>query len=395
MSNEMMVGVNANLADSFSAARGPADDKDLRMWLPRFALEDWFARYKPECDVNIGSSDVEPVTVADLLEPDTRVGDVSLEYGGASGSLALREQVSELHPGTGASDVQCTTGATEAVLALYSAILRPGDHVVVVTPVYQLLVDLPTALGATVTEVPLVRDGERWVLPAIAVANAVRNTTRAIVVNSPNNPTGWTATDTQLAELAVLAHDIGAVLVSDEVYRGIGPVTSTAVQLHASAVVVGSVSKTYGTAGLRVGWVVTRDAELRDSLRTVRYWTTLSSSPLTDSMAVHTLRAASRLLDRANRIVDVNADLVRDFVAARDDVDHVAPQGGTTAWVELLAHDAEDVARRLAVEHRVFTVPSKALCTPGHHLRIGLGRVDLERGLSALTRILEDPRSRR
>lgn len=360
------------------------------MLLPRFTLEDWFARYKPGCAVNMGSSDVEPISVADLLEPGARLDDIALGYGGAIGSAALREQVAALHPGTDASDVQCTAGATEAVLAVYAALLQPGDHVVVVTPAYQLLVDLPAALGASVTAVALVRDGDRWALPTAAVADAVRDSTRAVVVNSPNNPTGWTATDTQLTELAALALDAGAVLVSDEVYRGIGPATRTAVQLHDGAVVVGSVSKTFGTAGLRVGWVVTRDEELRDRLRTVRYWTTLSSSPVTDALAVHTLRAAPRLQARATRIVGDNAALVRDVVAGRDDVDYAAPQGGTSAWVELLTHDAEEVARRLAVEHEVFTVPSTALRAPGQYLRIALGRNELERGLHALTRVLDD-----
>ena len=371
------------------------DDEDLNMFLPRFALEDWFAHYKPGCTVNMGSAAVEPISVADLLEPGARLDDIPLGYGGAIGSAALREQVAALHPGPDASDVQCTVGATEAVLALYAALLRPGDHVVVITPAYQLLVDLPATLGASVTAVALARDGDRWVLPSAAVADAIRDTTRAVVVNSPNNPTGWTATDAQLTELATLAHDAGAVLVSDEVYRGIGPATSTAVQLHGSAVVVGSVSKTYGTAGLRVGWVVARDEELRDRLRTVRYWTTLSSSPVTDALAVQTLRAAPRLQARATRIVVANAALVRDVVDGRDDVDHAPPQGGTTAWVELLTHDAEDVARRLAVEHRVFAVPSTALSTPGHHLRIALGRNDLERGLHALTRVLDAAPARR
>lgn len=365
------------------------------MLLPRFALEDWFARYKPGCAVNTGSSDVEPISVADLLDLGARLDDISLGYGGPIGSAELREQVAALHPGTDAPDVQCTAGATEAVFALYAALLRPGDHVVVITPAYQLLVDLPATLGASVSAVALARDGDRWVLPSAAVAGAVRDTTRAVVVNSPNNPTGWTATDAQLTELANLAHDAGAVLVSDEVYRGIGPATSTAVQLHSSAVVVGSVSKTYGTAGLRVGWLIARDEELRDRLRTVRYWTTLSSSPVNDALAVQTLRAAPRLQARATGIVAGNAALVRDFIDGRDDIDHAPPQGGTTAWVELLTHDAEVVARRLAVEQQVFTVPSSALRTPGHHLRIALGRTELERGLHALNRVLDDTPARR
>ena len=358
------------------------------MIFPRFALEDWFARFKPGCHVNMGSSDIEPVAVSEILESPQTLGGITLGYGGALGSDALRQQVASTYENVEPQHVHAFTGATEAVFCLYAALLGQGDHAVVITPTYQLLVDLPIAVGASVTSVPLNRYAEGWSLSTAAVAAAINEKTRLVVVNSPNNPTGWVADDAQLAELAALAETRGAVLIADEVYRGLGTSTSSAVDLHRTAIAVGSVSKTFGVAGLRVGWIVARDPDVRDRLRTARYWTTLSSSPVTDAMAVQVLRASTTLLKRSEQIITANSGLLRSFVFDRSDIAYTASSAGTTGYVQLLGREAESVARRLAEVHGVFTVPSTALLAPGQYLRVALGRVGLAHGLAALRAVL-------
>ena len=356
---------------------------------PRFALEDWFARYKSSCHINMGSSDVEPIALADLRDAQQSHDAITLGYGGVLGSETLRASIASTHAGVDSEHVHSFTGATEAVFCLNAAMVGPGDDVVVVTPTYQLLVDLPRSFGASVTHVPLTHEVGGWSLSTDSVAAAMTPATRMVVVNSPNNPTGWVAEHTQLEELAALTSAVGAVLVGDEVYRGLGRRTSSVVDVDESAVSIGSVSKTLGVAGLRTGWIVARDSALRDRLRTARYWTTLSSSPVTDALALSALAAAPTLLGRARRIVEANNGLLESLADDRGDVRYSPPHGGTTGYLELLDNEAEVVARRLAVDHGVFTVPSTAMLAPGQHLRIALGRDGLADGLDALQETLD------
>ena len=360
----------------------------------RFTLEDWFARYKAACPLNITSSDVEPLTLRQVL--DDMDGELagawsalSLGYGASRGSDLLRAEIASTHVDLEPDQVHCFTGATEAYAAVAAATLGAGDHAVVVTPAYQLLTEVPRALGARVTEVDL-RPQEGWRFDLDRVAAALNEATRLVVVNTPNNPTGSALSRAELGALVDLTARAGARLLLDEVYRGleVEPVPAGA-DLADHVISLSSVSKVYAAAGLRVGWVAVRDADLLDRLRTGRYYTSLSGSVTSDLLAAAVLRAREQLLRRSRALVQAGATVLRDFAAQHpEDVDLVAPRGGTTAYPRLRRRSAEQVAVELAEQHGVFVAPSSVLLTPGEHLRVGLGRADLPAGLERLGDVL-------
>ena len=367
---------------------------NFRMRYERFALEDWFARYKAACPLNIASSDVEPLTLRQLLDgmDDELAGAWSalpLGYGASRGSDLLRAEIASTHADLEPDQVHCFTGATEAYGAVAAATLGAGDHAVVVTPAYQLLTEVPHALGVSVTEVDL-RPQEGWRVDLERVAAALTDRTRLVVVNTPNNPTGSALSYAELAALVDLTARAGARLLLDEVYQGLEaePLPAGA-DLADHVISLSAVSKVYGAAGLRVGWVAARDADLLDRLRTGRYYTSLSGSVTSDLLAVAVLRAREQLLERSRALVEAGTAVLRDFAAEHlEDVDLVAPRGGTTAYPRLRRRSAEEVAVELAEQHGVFVVPSSVLLTPAEHLRVGLGRADLSAGLERLGVVL-------
>ena len=129
----------------------------------------------------------------------------------------------------------------------------------------------------------------------------------------------------------------GAVLISDEVYRLLEADPAdrlpAAVELSERAVSVGVMSKAFGLAGLRIGWIATRDRDLLARAAARKDWTTICSSAPSEVLSIIALRARDALLSRARAIVDGNRALATAFAAAHADQLEWAPsRGGTTAF---------------------------------------------------------------
>ena len=169
-----------------------------------------------------------------------------------------------MYAGIEADDVVTFAGADEAIFLALNAILRPGDHAVVIWPAYQSLHEVAHAAGADVTLVPLDPDG--WELDVEELRRAVRPTTRVLIVNFPHNPTGALPSRRTIAAVEAIAAEVGAHLFSDEVYRHLeqdpADLLPAAAESGGRTISVGVMSKSFGLAGLRIGWLATKDREL-------------------------------------------------------------------------------------------------------------------------------------
>ena len=154
-----------------------------------------------------------------------------------------------------------TNGGAEANFLAAWYLVQPGDEVVVLVPTYMQTHGLVRAFGGVVREWPLVEDraAGRWRPDLEALASLVGPRTRAIVLCTPNNPTGARLTAAELDAIAAIAARHGCWIVSDEIYRGaeLDGVDSPSMWGRGERVIVTSgLSKAYGLPGLRVGWVV-------------------------------------------------------------------------------------------------------------------------------------------
>ena len=193
------------------------------MELDDFKLETFFARWEFTVRYLLCSSDVEPVSLRDLLalaEPEHRAlwDDLSLGYTESRGHPELRREIAALYREVSPDQVIVCSGAEEAIFVVMNVVCRAGDHAVVVTPCYQSLFTIPRAAGAEVTAVPL--DRERgWALDLDRLAAAMTPRTRLIVVNFPHSPTGALLDRASFDRLVGLAERTRAYLFCDEVYR--------------------------------------------------------------------------------------------------------------------------------------------------------------------------------
>ena len=258
--------------------------------LEPFRLERYFAAHEFAVRVNLCASDCQTLTVAELLEmepgAEERLKELGLGYTESSGHPELRRAVAGLYGGLEAEDVLIHAGGEEAIFTLFAGSLEDGERVAIHTPCYQSLASLPRFFGAEV--LPLAtRHEEGWELPVERVSNALEEGASWVVVNLPHNPTGWLPPEDWLHEVADLCRGAGARLVVDEVYRGLEYEPARrlpcAADLDPSFVSIGVMSKAWGLAGLRVGWLASRDRELLDRAAGVKDYTTICAAAPTST----------------------------------------------------------------------------------------------------------------
>lgn len=342
------------------------------------------------------ASDVEPLPMAELLalaDDDLRErwATLRLGYTESAGHPLLRAEIARQYQRIAPEETLVFSGAEEAIFVLMHVLLEAGEHAIVTWPAYQSLLDVARARGVHVDPLPL--DPARgWALDLDALQRLLRPTTRLITVNFPHNPTGALPARAEFEAVMEMARYAGCRVLSDEVYRGLEfdavDRLPAGCDLYEHAISLGVMSKAYGLAGLRIGWIATRDAEALRRAAAMKDYTTICASAPSELLSIMALRAREALLARANAIVMRNLELLDEFVAA-----HTArfrwsrPRGGSTAFPELTTGAGIDgFADALAEREGVLLLPGTLFGMPGNHFRIGLGRADLPEALERLGR---------
>lgn len=369
------------------------------MRLAPFELERFFARYEFEAPYLLCSSDVEPLPLSEVLALADERGrrlweELSLGYTESRGAPFLREAIAGLYRGVEADDVLVFAGAEEAIFCFANVALGPGDHAIVTWPAYQSLYEVAGSAGAEVSLLELEHDSG-WRLDLDALEARLRPETRAIVVNFPHNPTGAQLDRESFERLTGMADEAGATLFSDEVYRWLehDPALRlpAAVETSSSAVSLGVMSKTFALAGLRIGWVASRDHELLARLAAFKDYTTICSSAPSEVLSFIALSALDRVVERSRSIVEVNMALLDDFFARRaGQLEWVRPDAGPIGFPKLLSEPAvERFCADLVRDAGVLLLPGGAYSHAGNHFRVGFGRRNLPEALEHLDRFMD------
>jgi aspartate/methionine/tyrosine aminotransferase len=367
------------------------------MPIREFALERFFARHEFAVRHVLGASDVDGIAMSEVLamaddECERLWRELKLHYTETAGHPLLRAEIARLYPGLLADDVMVFAGAEEGVFIAAHAMLQAGDHAVVVTPAYQSLYEVARSIGAEVTLLPLKSDD--WSLDLDRVAGALRSNTKVLVINFPHSPTGAHITLEQQTAILELCASHGVRLFSDEVYRLLEYDRAATLPAAASrddrAVSLGVMSKAYGMAGARIGWIATRDAELRRHMAVVKDYTTICNSAPSELLALIGLRAGDRLVNRSRDIIATNLPILTGFMRRNSRyVQWVAPRAGSVAFPRFAADvDAESVAQRLIDETGVLILPGARFDYQRSHFRVGLGRANMPGALSLIEPLL-------
>jgi N-succinyldiaminopimelate aminotransferase len=218
--------------------------------------------------VNLGQGFPDTDGPAGMLEvARSAIANGRNQYPPGAGTRGLRTAIAEhqaaryglVHdPDT---EVLVTVGATEAISAALLALVGPGDEVLLIEPYYDSYAAAVALAGAARRCVPLVADGDRFVLDVDALARAVTPATRVLLLNSPHNPTGTVLQRTELKALAALAVEHDLLVITDEVYEHLVfdqaqhlPI-ATLPGMAPRTLSVSSAGKTFSVTGWKIGWV--------------------------------------------------------------------------------------------------------------------------------------------
>jgi hypothetical protein len=348
-----------------------------------FAMERFQSVWEHRVRINLSESGVHPLSVRELVGGGPALEallDQPLVYTQTNGTEALRSAIAALYPGAGMHHVEVTNGGAEANFLAAWYLVQPGDEVVMLVPTYMQTHGLVRAFGGVVREWPLVEDGDRrrWQVDLESLAALVGPRTRAIVLCTPNNPTGRRLTGGELDAIAAIADRHGCWIVSDEIYRGAerDGVESPSMWGRAERVMVTSgLSKAYGLPGLRVGWVATTP-EVAEALWSYHDYTTIAPGALSDRLAQTALAppTRARLLARTRQVITGNLPRVEAWLDAHGD--HYAwipPEAGAFVYARYArAVNSTALVTRLRDEESVLVVPGDQFGMDGY-LRIGVG----------------------
>lgn len=317
------------------------------------------------------------VSDADLRELGITLDGLTLPYGEHRGDRRLREIIAGQHPGIEPEDVLVTAGAAAALFIAHTTLLEKADHVIVEHPNYGTNIETPRAIECEVELLPL--DFAAGFHPDLdQLRRLVRPQTRLISVTNPHNPTGVLEPVTTMATLMEISQSAGARLLVDETYRDVSPAAKPplAAALDPRAISVSSVSKAYGLPGIRIGWIICKDAELLDRFLAAKEQIFICNSIIDETIALQFLQKRDAFVPAIRARASRNYELLQQFMTHSSLLEWVAPEAAVVAFPRF----KPEVDIETETFYRILRDELGTMVGPGHwfemddrYMRIGFG----------------------
>ena len=284
---------------------------------------------------------------AETAKAIDKLNGVILTTGHKVGDPELRETIARLYDTTNvhitAEDVIISPGTTGANALIFYGLLKPGDHVVCSYPAYEALPEIPKGVGAEMSYWRLNPDNE-WQGSLDDLKSLLRPETKMIILNNPHNPTGAVLSTSDQEKIIKLASEHNIIVFTDEIFRPLfhsGKVPASIVEHknYERTIASGSLSKVWGFAGVRIGWVVTRNKEIRENIIKARMWNVQSVSVMDEIIAKEILseRCCQNVIDVTLANARENIKALEAFVKEHEKaVWSFIPRGASTAFVKFM-----------------------------------------------------------
>jgi len=357
-------------------------------WPETWAPYMTWAKHNAKAPLDLTGSNLLPCTLDEL--PGAREA-MALYGRNDDGWPPLVEAIGQRY-GVPIDRVATASGASGANFLALASVLRPGDTALVEWPGYDPHIGTARFLGAKVNTFE--RGWDRgFALDPEAVEASLTPDTRAIVLTNLHNPSGVYADAETLAAVGEVARSVGAKVIVDEVYLDAleNVERSPAATRDDVFISTNSLTKSYGLAGIRVGWMIADPETTERALRVRDIVDAVGAIPA-ETIGAFAFERLDELLDRARRVLEPGAALFRDFVEARGELEWIEPLGGSVGFPRISGVDSADAFVTFAErEHGVGVTPGGHFGEPAHFRVAVAGPFDmLERGLQALGAALDD-----
>jgi aspartate/methionine/tyrosine aminotransferase len=367
------------------------------MQIKPFRIEQYFGKHEFTAKYLLSSSDAESRTIEELLDLEPGAHERLLQhwcgYTESPGAPWLRQAIARIYKQIESDDVLVVAAAEEGIFVLYHALVGPRDHVIVETPCYESGLEVARSTGAQVSE--WCRTFESgWAHDVAALEKLIQPNTKIIYINTPHNPTGLLMRAAVFQQVVALSASRNIILFSDEVYRELehDPATRlpAACEAYEHAVSLGSMSKTYGLPGLRLGWLASRDPEIIQRCLEFRYYTTICNSAPSEFLSALALRHREVLVHRNLEIVMRNLPLLDAFFHQRSHLfEWKKPNASPIGFVHFKPQrDAFQFCEDVVRDAGVLLLPGSVYDQP-RHIRFGFGRKNMPESLAQLGAYLD------
>ena len=346
------------------------------------------AKLKDPINLSIGQPDFDvpaPVRQAAIDAIESRKNGYALTQGMPVLREKLQAQIQRQY-GHDDREVFVTSGTSGGLMLALLVLVNPGDEVIVFDPYFVMYDSLSAVVGGRVVYVDTYPD---FRIDLDRVAEAITPRTKAIIFNSPANPTGAVAGEDEVRGLAELAARRNVVLISDEIYRAFcydRPFVSPATY-NPQTLVIDGFSKTYGMPGWRLGFAHGPSAIIQEMIKLQQYSFVCAPQPVQWAGAV--------AMD-----VDMTAEIEayrrkRDLIVAglADDYEVVQPGGAFYAFPKVPWGTGTEFVTRAIEKHQLLIIPGSVFSRRDTHFRISYAAPDavLERGIEALRKLAHEP----
>lgn len=352
-----------------------------------FGVEEWLNPMDSKAKINLGSSCVSALRLNELFdiigqdenEFLKEFATMSLHYhhGDATGSPRVKAGVVHMYPHADftADDVMMVHGGSAANELVEMALMEKGDNCVVIKPSYQQHYDIPKSVEMETRIVQLDEDSG-YKLDMAALDAACDSNTKMIVFTNPNNPIGNVFTDEELGQIVEIATKYDAYILSDEMYRGMIKDDQASIMDYGydKAIAVASTSKMFSSAGLRIGWIICKDKEMYEVMKTRRSYNSICCGIIDEVIASLEFENYEKIWARMRSILVPNKKIVQEWAAKEPHLKLIGDPWGTTCVIKYdYDVDSETLARdAMEDERKILFVPGDYFDMPGC-IRVGYG----------------------
>ena len=325
-------------------------------------------------DCNLAESSVRDVAFRDM---QIDLSNLLIAYGDHIGIPALRNLIASWYPGIRADDVLLTVGAAGALFMIHTTLLSSGDHVVVVRPNYGTNIETPRAIGTSIDFIDLKFD-DAFRLDVNEVKKAIKPNSKLISVTTPHNPTGVCLSGETILSLCKLAESENCFLLVDETYRDLSfsSPPPLAASLSDRAISVSSVSKAYGIPGIRLGWVITRDATLMEKLLAAKEQIHICNSIVDEEICYQYLEKKDAYFGSIQTMVRNNFLSLEKWISQHSHLEWIKPSGGVVCFPRFRRDSCVDPAKFYSLllnDYKTYVGPGHWFEQSKEYFRLGFG----------------------
>ena len=316
-------------------------------------------------------------------------------YTESQGDPELRELIAGLYTNQNPEDIIVFSGAEEGIFIFMNVLLHKGDNIIVQTPCYQSLFEVATSVGASISEWVMEEDNN-WQLEINQLQKLIKANTKAIIINSPNNPTGYCIPPDNYKKIIEIAEKNDIMIFSDEVYKYVEydkkDRLPSMCDVYNNGISLGVMSKSLGLPGLRIGWIASKNKIIKNKISSFKDYTTICNSAPSEFLSKIALKNKEILLSRNLDILRNNLLLLEEFFSDKSEIFHwVKPKAGSLIFPKLkTGENAKNFCKKLIEKKGVLLLPGDLYEKYPKHFRLGFGRKNMPQALEKLDEFINE-----